>query len=178
MATAQDAPDEQSRLESAILTVMPDRMFEESMAGKTAERRFEDASQALVAENRVLEADLAAEERALTDKRRTMPSDAFHLEAAAFDKRVEQARRGQDAKSVLITRQRDQDRKAFFQASIPILAELMQSEGALAILDRGSVFLSFDLIDVTDRAIAALDEQLGDGADIFDAEIADTPTTP
>jgi hypothetical protein len=40
----------------------------------------------------------------------------------------------------------------------------MQQMGAFAILNRSAVVLAFDSIDVTDRAIKALDEKLGDGS--------------
>ncbi|QUS35446.1 OmpH family outer membrane protein [Falsirhodobacter algicola] len=156
---------------SAILTIVPDRLFEETQAGKTAAARFEQRSRDLLTENRGIEADLTAEEQELTERRATTAPQDFHVLSEAFDKKVEKIREEQDAKSRALTRLRDADRKAFFQAAIPVLANLMEEEGALAILDRGSVFLSFDLIDVTDRAIAQIDTQLGDGASIYD----DTP---
>lgn len=150
-----------------ILTIVPDRLYEETRAGRTANARYQEASQALMAENRGLEAALAAEERVLTDKRPTLPIDDFRRMADAFDDKAQQTRRDQDAKSSQITRQRDLDRQMFFQAALPVLAGLMREKRALAILDRSSVFLSFDVIDVTDDAIVALDEELGDGEEVF-----------
>lgn len=159
--------------ESRILTVSPDRLFSETQAGKAAEARIEAATSALVAENRRIEASLEAEERELTTRRATTPPGEFRALADAFDTRTERIRGEQDAKSRRITRMREQDRQIFFKATVPILAKMMQEEGAVAILDRGSVFLSFDLIDVTDRAIAAIDAELGDGGTLF--ETGETP---
>lgn len=172
-AAAQVAP---SDVESAILTVVPDRLFSDSRAGKTATARFEAASRALVAENRKIEAELEAEERALTDRRAVTPPEEFRRLADAFDTRVDAIRDRQDAKSRDLTRLRDADRQAFFQATIPILAAMMEESGAVAILDRGSVFLSFDLIDVTGEAIQKLDAELGDGATVYpDPDAASAP---
>ncbi|WP_435168030.1 OmpH family outer membrane protein [Falsirhodobacter sp. 1013] len=153
--------------ESPILTVVPDRLFDEARAGKAAQTRLDDATRALMVENRRMEAELEAEERDLTAKRDTMPPAEFRKLADAFDAKAERTRTEQDAKSRRLTRMREEDRQAFFKAALPVLAQLMQDEGALAILDRGSVFVSFDLIDVTTEAIARLDTALGDGAELF-----------
>lgn len=154
--------------DSRILTIVPDQLFEDSQAGKAAEARIDAASNELVAENRRLEAELEAEERNLTARRGTMPTADFRALADAFDAKAVRVRKEQDEKARQIARMREQDRQTFFNAVAPVLAEMMQSEKAVAILDRSSVFLSFDLIDVTDRAIAAVDAKLGDGGDLFE----------
>lgn len=173
---AQTPPQSTDGAAMAILTIVPDRLYEETEAGRAANSRYQAASQALLNENRGLEAALAAEERVLTEKRPSLPMDDFRRMADAFDDKAQQTRRDQDAKSNQITRQRDLDRQMFFQAALPVLAGLMREKRALAILDRSSVFLSFDVIDVTDDAIVALDDALGDGAEVFqDAPQLPTP---
>lgn len=151
-------------LASQVLTLDQDRLYEETLYGKALEARAIAANQALAAENRSIEQGLAAEEADLTQKRPTMAASAFQALADAFDAKVEQVRKDQAAKIEAMKLQREEGRKAFFQASIPILAEVMQQLGAFAILNRSAVVLAFDAIDVTDRAIKALDEKLGDGS--------------
>lgn len=151
-------------LASPVLTLDQDRLYEETLYGKALEARVIAANQALAAENRTIEQGLAAEEADLTQKRPTMAASAFQALADAFDAKVEQVRKDQAAKIEAMKLQREEGRKAFFQASIPILAEVMQQLGAFAILNRSAVVLAFDAIDVTDRAIKALDEKLGDGS--------------
>lgn len=171
---AQTPPPPSEGAAMAILTVVPDRLFEETEAGRTANARYQQASQALLNENRGLESALATEERVLTEQRPTLPPEDFRRMADAFDDKTQQIRRDQDAKSMRITRQRDLDRQMFFQAALPVLAALMREKRALVILDRSSVFLSFDVIDVTDEAVQALNEELGDGTQVFQ----DAPETP
>lgn len=159
----EDAPN------SAILTIVPDRLLVETMAGRAVTQRFEARSRALVTENRTIEAALEAEERDLTSRRAVTDPQDFSRLAAEFDTKVDGIRDRQDQKSRELTRVRDIERKAFLEASMPVFSTLMREMGAVAILDRGSVFLSFDLIDVTDQAIDAIDEKLGDGTSLFDA---------
>lgn len=146
-----------------ILTLDQERLYSGSLYGKALEARALEASQALAAENRKIEADLTAEEASLTTQRASLSAEAFAALADAFDQKVEKIRAEQQAKAEKLTADRDAGRKQFFNAAVPILAELMQQAGAYAILNREAVVLSFDAIDVTDRAIAALDAKLGDG---------------
>ncbi|MDH2326208.1 OmpH family outer membrane protein [Cereibacter sp. SYSU M97828] len=166
-AAAQEPPA--ASAESAILTVVPERVLSESRAGRAITQRFEAATRSLVAENRSIEAALEAEERDLTARRAVTPPEDFARIAQEFDQRVDGIRDRQDAKSRDLTRRRDTERQAFFEATIPVFRTMMEEAGAVAILDRTSVFLSFDLIDVTDQAIRRMDAELGDGAAIFEA---------
>lgn len=149
-----------------ILTLDQDRLYTDSLFGKAMEARALAASRVLAAENRQIEADLAAEEADLTKKRATMPAASFQTLADAFDAKVEKLRADQAAKADALKAERDAGRKTFFQAAVPVLGDLMHDIGALAILNHDAVVLSFDSIDVTDRAIKALDEKLGDGSNV------------
>ena len=75
-----------------VLTLDQDRLYAESLYGKALEARAIAANQALAAENRKIEQDLAAEEADLTQKRPTMAAAAFQPLADAFDAKVEQVR--------------------------------------------------------------------------------------
>jgi Skp family chaperone for outer membrane proteins len=75
---------------SQILTLDQDRLFAESLYGKALEARLIVATQALAAENRKMEQDLAAEEADLTKKRPTMAASAFQALADAFDQAKKQ----------------------------------------------------------------------------------------
>jgi Skp family chaperone for outer membrane proteins len=146
-----------------VLVVNQDALFEQSAYGRAAQSRLEAASAALVAENREIEAALEAEERSLTDRRATLPPDEFRSLAEAFNVKVEGIRKAQDTKSRSITRARDEDRQRFFQAAVPVLADILRESGGLVILDQSQVVLSLDRIDVTDEAIRRLDVQIGTG---------------
>lgn len=147
-----------------IATLDQDRLFTESRFGKALEAKAQAASQALAAENRRIETALSTEEAELTQKRTSLTLQAFQPLAEAFDAKVEKVRADQAAKVEALKAERDADRQAFFQASVPVLADLMRQMGAYAILNKQAVILSFDTIDLTDRAIAALDARLGDGS--------------
>lgn len=149
---------------SSVVMLDRERLFEDSQMGRAILARIEAASAELIAENRRLEAALEAEERSLTDQRAALPPEQFRTLARDFDTKVEDLRVAQEVKSRSVTRMRDTEQQRFFELAVPVLGALMQDLGAVAIIDRSAVILSFDRIDITDQAIARLDAELGDGA--------------
>jgi len=147
-----------------ILILRQDDLFEKSAFGLASSARIDAANAALLAENREIESALEVEERDLTERRATLPSAEFHTLSDAFNAKVEGIRSSQDAKARAIARTRDEDRQRFLKAAVPVLAAIMQEEGAQAILDEKAVVLSFDRIDITSKAIDRIDAAIGDGS--------------
>ncbi|NIY98112.1 OmpH family outer membrane protein [Salipiger sp. HF18] len=151
-------------VQSVILTVEFDRLFGESAYGRRVTAALEEEGAAISAENRRIEAALTDEERALTEKRGTVPPTEFRELADAFDQKVQELRREQDAKARSLGNVSDERRRQFMAAAQPVLADLMKEAGAAVIIDERSVFLAADVIDITDTAISRIDEAIGDGS--------------
>jgi Skp family chaperone for outer membrane proteins len=160
-----------------VLTIDQERIFSGSAYGRAALARQDADEAALVAENRKIEAALEEEERGLTARRATLPAAEFRSIAAAFDKKVEEIRSAQDAKSRALTQQRDAERQRFLQVAVPVIGDLMRDMGAVAILDKQAIFLSFERIDITDAAIVRLDAKLGDGSTVPAPDPAQDPSS-
>lgn len=150
---------------SPVLTIDQEALFERSAFGRRAQAEFEEASAALAAENRRIEAELEAEERRLTDERPGMDPTEFRELAAAFDGRVVEIRRTQDQKARELGRRPEEARQEFFRSAVPVLTELVRERAAVAILDSRAVILSAEAIDITEEAIRRIDAALGDGAE-------------
>lgn len=168
-ARAQDVPVPPTMFPTAegpqFLTLDQDRLFSESLFGKRVAQEIEDRSKELAAENRRIEAELEAEEKALTEERPKLAADEFRKKADAFDAKVQKLRAEQDAKSRALTSFRDTEQQRFAKALGPILASVAGQRNALAVIDRRVLLVTSDAIDITDEVVAAIDDQLGDGAD-------------
>jgi Skp family chaperone for outer membrane proteins len=151
---------------SPILTIESDQLFARSAFGQRVARETEADGAILATENRKIEADLTAEEKALTDQRAAMDPAAFRVLADAFDEEVQTIRRTQDTKARALTQRNEADRITFINAAGPVLEVLMQDAGAAVVLERRNVFLSANAIDVTDDAIRRMDAAIGDGSDL------------
>ncbi|WP_299350421.1 OmpH family outer membrane protein [uncultured Shimia sp.] len=150
--------------QSPILAVDSERLFSESDFGQRVARDIEAEQSVLLAENRRIESELTTEEKRLTDLRKDMSSEDFQAIADAFDARVQDIRREQDAKGRAITEMRDRQQAVFIQAARPILIELMREAGAGMIIERRTILVSTDAVDITEQAIERLNRAIGDGS--------------
>lgn len=163
-AQAQEpAPEAVTVPKAPILALDEERLFAETRFGKAVLSRHRAEMETLLAENRRIEAALEAEERDLTERRARLPAEEFKSLAAAFDDKAEGIRAAQTAKDRTLQTRLESERQRFFQAAVPVLADLLQESGAMAIIDKRAVILSFDRIDMTAAAIARIDTVLGDG---------------
>ncbi len=162
-AAAQGTAPPAGQVQSPILTINVDRLLTATRFGQRLAADLKVRVDALDDENERLRLELVEEERSLTERRPTMEVEAFRAEADAFDARVQRIRAEQDAKQEALAASVEQDRQIFLDAATPLLGRLMIESGAVVILNRRDVFLSANLIDITDEAIATIDAELGDG---------------
>lgn len=145
-------------VQSPVLTVDTDRLYQDSNFGRQTAREFEGKGAELAAENRRIEAALSAEEQMLTDRRSVMKPAEFRVLADAFDAKVQETRKTQDAKTRALNQELEDRRVAFFNAAVPVLEQLMRATGAAVILERRSVFISVNAVDITQEAIQQLNQ--------------------
>ncbi|MFM2355462.1 MAG: hypothetical protein RLZZ528_1198 [Pseudomonadota bacterium] len=183
-AQAEDAGNQPAAaVQSAVLTLDQKRLFAESLWGKRVSASVTEDSRALQAENRTIEAALAAEEESLTARRASLDPAVFRQEADAFDEKVTGIRAAQEAKSREIAGRHENEEQAFLDAALPVIGEVLRARGAVVVIDRAMVFVSANSIDVTDELIQRIDATLGDGtaapvpAEPQDGDVSDPETS-
>lgn len=149
---------------TAVLVIDSDRFFTNSEYGKRVATDLEAERLRLVQTKRKLEAELEAEEQRLLELRDITPPDEFSAIVDVFDIRVQQARQSQDETGRVLSQRYERARAEFINQALPIFANILAERRAVAVLERGSVFLSADAIDITDEAIRLADAALGDGS--------------
>ena len=162
-AVAQQA-DGRAVVPPPILTLNQERLYLDSEFGQRVQKMQDANSAALAAENRQIEAALVAEEQTLTTERATMDPEEFRLLAEDFDERVTAIRRAQVEKRTALQREAETERARFFELAYPLLFEIVQETGALAILNQSAVILSARQIDVTELAILRVNRLIGASA--------------
>lgn len=167
-AFAQEDPVEEEPqtivvLQSAILTIETERLFNGSMYGQRIQREFADAYTALNAENRLKEAELAAEEAELTDLRATLSRAEFTKLADEFDVKAQRIRSEQIAKETEIRAKPEQARQEFLRIIRDVIVEIMRERRALAVFEVEDVFIAASSLNITAEAIARIDQLIGDG---------------
>jgi Skp family chaperone for outer membrane proteins len=148
-------------VQSDILVVDPERLFEETRLGQSITARLQEEREELIALNRKLEAELEAEERALTEQRDTTSAEEFRDLADAFDEKVQQIRADSQRRVREHERNRERAPLDFMRQVEPVLVELMREAGASVIMDRRTVLLQADVVDITSAAVQRIDASLG-----------------
>ncbi|WP_417626831.1 OmpH family outer membrane protein [Pararhodobacter aggregans] len=140
-----------------------DRLLRGSVLGQQILARIREAESQLAAENQRLFDQLAEEEQALTDARAGLGAEEFRRRADAFDTRVEAIRAERADASQALTLWSEQQAQQFFDTALPVLVQMMNEEGLLALLKPDVMILGSDWLDVTDTAIARLDAAIASG---------------
>lgn len=166
-------------VQSEIVLIDPERLFEQSLLGRSIAQRVQQERDALITMNRRLEAELEAEEKELTAQREQISPEEFRALADAFDEKVQQIRRDSERQARDLERNRERAPRDFLRQVEPILIEMMRDAGAVVVLDQRSVLLSAGIVDVTDLAIDRVDSAFGDleGTGVQEAEpqVEDAP---
>lgn len=141
-----------------VLILDQERLFESSAIAVRISEEAERRTAALDRENRRIDAELVKEELGLTERRASLDPNEFRRLADEFHEKVQAIRAEQDAKTVELQRFRNEDRQEFLIRIRPILTEIARERGAIVVLDRRSVLLSAESIDITDEAIWRINE--------------------
>jgi len=158
----QEEPQTVVVIQSAVLTVDAERMFNESDYGQRIGVEVQEASIRLASENREIEAQLTEEELALTEQRSSLSAAEFKALADAFDEKAQRIRNEQTNKANEILSRPEQARAQFLRLAQDVLVEIMRERRALAILHSDTVFLKADVIDITDLAIERINAVLAE----------------
>lgn len=153
-------------VQSDILVLDPDRLFSQTRFGKRLNAQYLEQRDELIARNRRLETELESEEKALADLRTETTPEEFRALADAFDSKVQEIRRESDRAVRELERNRESAPVLFMRTVEPVLIEIMQEADGAIVLDIRSVLLRSNQVDITDLAIARIDQKIGDGPEL------------
>lgn len=173
--TIAASPDDGPDIRSAIATIDREMLFTQSAWGKRTQARLDEEGARLEAENERLVTQLSNEEAQLTKERATLDPAEFRRRAEAFDLRATRVRRERLQATQDVNSWAAADRTAFYRVALPLMGEVMRERGAVVVLDRRTVFVSVEAIDITEELLTVLDRELGDGVGVVPFQ--PTPTT-
>jgi len=151
-----------------FLVIEQDRLLTDSLYGQDIIARNESEAQALREESQQLDRAFEEEERQLTGRRAELPPAEFREMADAFDAKVVRARREQEAKAGALSRRVETRQRDFFRRVGPVLLEILEETGAVAVFDQRDVLISKQDLNITDEVIKRLDVA-------YTAELAESP---
>lgn len=161
---AQDFPTFQA---TSILIVSQETLFSETALGKDILALEESERDALIEESRQIGAAFVEEELQLTELRDTLSPAEFQQLANAFDEKVVAARAAQEANDTTLIANIEARRRAFYRVIAPVLAQLMQRYNASVIIDRRTVLLFDNNLDITSEAVQFLNNAYSENPEMI-----------
>ena len=148
---------------SVLFTVDMSQLLRSSDFGKNIIANNNAARQNLQNENNDLEEKLLIEEKELSELRKILSIDEFRPKALEFDKKVTIIRKGQREKEENLNKKVRREESDFFKKIYPILYELLIERGGLVLIDQRNAILWDNSVDLTDDAIALINQALASG---------------
>ena len=148
---------------STVLTIDISRIARDTLFGQRVIKDFENAQNELVDANTTIQSDLEAEEQSLVELRKTLAPVEFRKLAAEFDEKANSIRKQRAELENALFQKRDESISELLKLSVPYLQEIMLSYQASIIVDRRNIVLSNPMIDITEKAIELINDNLGDG---------------
>ena len=148
---------------SVLFTVDMSQLLRSSDFGKNIIAVNNAARQNLQNENNNLEEKLLIEEKELSELRKIISIDEFRPKALEFDKKVTIIRKGQREKEENLNKKVRREETDFFKKIYPILYELLIERGGLVLVDQRNAILWDNSVDLTDDAIALINQALASG---------------
>lgn len=141
----------------SFLVVEQEKLLAESLYGKEIVRIEADKRQELIDEGRNLDRLFEEEERRLTDLRARTEPEKFREMADFFDAKVITTRREQEEKALDLNAENEEGRRRFLATIGPILLEILNETGASAVVERRSLLIAKQDLNITDEVIKRLD---------------------
>lgn len=164
LAFAAPVHGQEAAAPSSVLTVDLEKIARESDYGQRVNGLYQAEILTLQSQAKQVEAELIAEEQDLVAQRDIVSPEEFKELSQAFDRKVVAIREDQNSKqSELQAKQRD-DQRNLLRLIAPILYEIVSARGASVLIDRRNIVLDLSSVDITDEAIAKMNETLGDGS--------------
>lgn len=154
--TEEQTQTKKTAIQVPVIAFDRERIFSESDLGRALEAKIETLLSDLVSENDAIFAALEAEEQELTALKGVLRAEDFAKKADAFDAKVVAKRAEQKAKSETIQQTKDQSLREFETALNAVLTDIAQEVRAVAVFERGQIYLMSGSIDISLEAVKRL----------------------
>lgn len=148
---------QQAFAQSNILILNVEKLFADSKAGKSMISQAKEKQESIVSKRDAAQKDLSEKVQKMESQKSMMAPDA--LQARADELKLEEMAKNQELQQELrkIDAGLAAARAEILKTLSPILRDIMNEKGAIAILERGAVLIGSPDVDITDTAIKQLD---------------------
>jgi Skp family chaperone for outer membrane proteins len=135
-------------------------ILSESKSAKDAAKQIEDIAIKVEKEIATSDQELIDEQNKLIESQSIMAPDAFEEKRIEYEKKVQNYNVSRQDKLLSIDKMVNDSRNSVLDALRPILEEISNEKGITILLEKNSVLLNAENMDITNEAIQMLDKQL------------------
>ncbi|MGB4106663.1 MAG: OmpH family outer membrane protein [Alphaproteobacteria bacterium] len=154
---------------TTVAVVDVQKLLNESKAGKNIHEQLEAHKAKFLTDISQQEQKLRDDEKALTDKRATLPAEEFAEKAKTFESELTETRRKAQERKRAIEDAAAKSMGTLRNEILKVVQKISDEEGYGLVINRQNVVISSKDMDITDKALANLDQAISQ----ISLEIAD-----
>ena len=157
---AQDAEDTDSQPPLGVIVVDFQEALREADAARSVQRQLDGMREAYQETFFAIEEELRTAEAQLAEDRTTLSPAEFAERRRTFEQRVTDAQREAQTSRAALDRALERAMGTVRQRLVDVIAEMAREHGATIVLNKAQVILVDRSLDLTDDALARLNEAL------------------
>ena len=150
----------QAKAEVSIGVIDLAKIIETSAAGKDLQAKFKTLKEAVQKEAVAFEKDLQSKEQTLIKDRKSLDEKAFNEKKSTFEKDLKKKKEDVMSKNVNLEKAKNEALKSIQTKVAQICADIASEKKIEIILDRSSVVIAQQSLDLTADVIKKLDDTL------------------
>ncbi len=136
------------------------RVLLDAKAAKNAAEDIEKIAKEIENELIVSDENMIKEQNKLVEAQSIMAPEAFELKRKEYEEKVQNYNIERQNKLISIDKLVESSRNEILDKLKPILEELSETKGITVILEKGTVLLNAETMDITDEVIKTLNKEL------------------
>ena len=136
------------------------RVLLDSKAAKKAAEEIDEIAKNIENELKNSDSDIIKEQNKLIEAQSIMAPEAFELKRKEYEEKVQNYNIERQQKLMSVEKLVEKSRNEILDKLKPILEEMSEKKGITVILEKGTVLLNAETMDITDEVIKILNKEL------------------
>ena len=136
------------------------RVLLDAKAAKKASEEIDKIAKEIEEELRNSDENIINEQNKLIEAQSIMAPEAFELKRKEYEEKVQNYNIERQNKLISVEKLVENSRNQILDKLKPILEEMSETKGITVILEKGTVLLNAETMDITDEVIKALNKEL------------------
>mgnify|MGYP001179069687 CR=1 FL=1 len=145
---------------TSIAVLDLNRVLIEAKAAKEAAEKIDEIAKKIEEELKITEEDLVKEQSKLIEAQTIMAPEAFESKRKEYEEKIQNFSVTRQQKLLSVERLIENSRNVILDNLKPILEDISDNKGITVLLEKSTVLLNAETMDITDLVIKSLNQEL------------------